>query len=162
MAFSHTTTRRVNSVSSETVKTALLLFSASQLSAITVWSLVPRNEVEGVITQSDGSDINHQAMCERDLSRCSVVFFLVIISINRLLLFFASLFIYTPILLFFSLHILCTFCIMIALLSTQCAFRVGFLIFFFYVNILGTSSVFKFCPGATLDPCSQQGKKTKT
>lgn len=28
---------------------------------------MPRNEVEGVITQSDGYDSNHQAMCKRSL-----------------------------------------------------------------------------------------------
>lgn len=84
---------------------------------------------------------------------------LVIISINRLLLFFASLFIYTPILLFFSLSTSCVLvCVMVALLSTLCAFRVCG-VFFFMSTSLAQVVYLKFCPGATLDPCSQQGKK---
>lgn len=63
MVFSHATT---NHSGNETVKLHFCFFSlslcASQLSAITERSLVPRNEVEGVIAQSDGADISHPPM----------------------------------------------------------------------------------------------------
>lgn len=31
---------------------------------------MPRNEVKGVITQSDGFDGNHQAMCKKISAQC--------------------------------------------------------------------------------------------
>lgn len=146
-AFSQTTTSNSILSGSETVKLHFCFFC---LPAVWYywWSLVPRNEVEGVITQSDGYDSNHQAMCKKiyawlwEFSRKQPPFpfvHLLPLSIRPSCCLFVCLF-FTP-----RVHA----CIMCALLSMS--FTLGGV---FYVDILGTSSVFKILASGNTWPLS--------
>lgn len=124
-------------------------FSASQLSGITGGGWCPEMRWRVFITQSDGYDSNHQAMCKK-ISAWLGVFIWKTASFCSLYLIF-SLYLsvhppfcsadsFSPSVYMHALRVLCR----------ACCLPLGV---FFVSTFLAQVVYLKFCPGATLDPC---------